>query len=236
MPQVLTTFATITCPHGGLGTSVPSSLDWVVQGGAVLVEGDAGTIACPFIVPCVGYTLRSMGLNATTINGQKVVLATDFNQSITGLPLTIVEHHHVLDDSTPAPIPPGQQAPPITPVMADKTPPVVIAVPPVAVFSTTTQLPPVIPVTFTLTTTFPLQWTLTWISEPTVGHQDLTNGLPGAIPAPAGGSWPAGTLTVVLTLSTPFLSSLAPGRHHFYMTGVSQRGLSGSAECVLTVS
>ncbi len=236
MPRVLTTLATITCPHMGMGTSVPSSSDWVVENGVVLVENDSGTLTCPFVVPCTGYTLRSMGLNATSINGQKVILETDLNFGFTGLPLTMNDHHHVFDDSTVAPIPAGQPAPAIKPALLDLTPPVVTAVPPAAAFDITTQLPPIIPITFTLSTAFPLQWTLTWISEPDGTHQDLTNGLPGANPAPAGGSWTSGALTVVLTLTTPFLAALTPGRHHFYMSGSSQRGLSGIDECVVTVS
>jgi hypothetical protein len=236
MPKVLTTLATITCPHTGMGTSVPSTMDWLVDGGAVLVEGDTGTLSCPFVVPCVGYNLRSMGLNATTIEGRKVILVTDLNQSFTGLPLTMVESHHVVDDSTPAPIPAGQEAPPLSPAMADDTQPVVVAVTPAAAFDSITQLPPAIPITFTLATAFPLQWTLTWISEPDGKSQDLTNGMPGALPLPVGGSWTTPALTVVLTLTTPFLSTLASGRHHFYMAGASQRGLSGIDECVLVVS
>jgi hypothetical protein len=236
MPQVLTTLATITCPHGGVGTSVPRSTKWTVNGGPVLVEGDTGTLTCVFPVPCVGYTLQSMGLNATNIDGRKVILVTDLNLSATGLPLKMVEHHQVEDDSTPAPIPPHQQAPALTPAMADDTPPVATVAPPGAAFDSTTQLPPVIPITFTLSAAFPLRWILTWISEPDGSHQDITNGLPGALPAPAGGAWTTPSLTVVLTLSTPFLSSLAPGRHHFYMTAVSQRGLSDAQGSVLTVS
>ena len=236
MPKVLTTLATITCPHTGYGTSVPSSSDWEVLGAPILVEGDSGTLSCTFPVPCVGYTLQSMGLNSTKINGQKVILITDVNFSKTGLPLTMTDNHNVFDDSTTTSIPAGQDAPPITPAMADAIPPVVVVTPPAAVFNTTTQMPPTIPVTFVLTTTFPLKWSLVWISVPTGSHQDLTTGLPGATPAPPGGSWSSPSLTVVLTLTIPFLSTLTPGMHYFYMTGVSQRGLTATMPCILTVS
>jgi len=236
MPQVLTTLATIVCPHTGQGTSTPSSEDWLVNGGAVLVEGATGTLSCPFIVPCVGYKLKSMGLNSTSINSRKVILVTDLNFSFTGLPLAMTEHHTMLDDSTTVPIPAGQSAPPITPAMADRVKPIVTPSPAVAAFDSTTQLPATVAITFTLVSPFPLQWSLVWISEPTAMNLDLTAGLPGASPSPAGGSWTASPLTVVLTLTLPFLSALAPGRHHFYMSGVSQRGLSGTNECVLTVS
>ena len=47
MPQVLTTNAVIVCPHGGLGTSLPTDPKWSVNGGIVLLEGDTGTLACP---------------------------------------------------------------------------------------------------------------------------------------------------------------------------------------------
>ena len=66
---------------------------------------------------------------------------------------------------------------------------------------------------------------------------DLTNGLPpGAIVAPAGGQWPSPTLVITVTLNAAFMAALGIGTHHFFMTGVSQRGLTGFAECILTVS
>src|SRR5262245_15559428 len=85
MPRVLTTNAIITCPHGGLGTTTPVTPLWQAQGGLVAAAGDPGVLSCVFIVPCVGYTLRSMGLNATTVAGRAAILATDFQQSLTGL-------------------------------------------------------------------------------------------------------------------------------------------------------
>lgn len=236
MPQVLTTNATITCPHAGVGTTTPSSQDWTVSGGAVIVEQDRGTLACPFVVPCVGYTLRSMGLNASEISHRKVILVTDFNQTDTGLPLTMVEHHQAFDESSPAAIANGAAAPAIVPAMADLVAPIVSGAPPAAVFNTTTQLPVTIPITFTLSSAFPMQWVLTLISEPTGSSQDLTNGAVGAVVAPAGGGWSSPSLPVIVTLMLPFLSALAPGAHHFYMTGVSERGLTGLGEVILTVS
>ena len=41
------------------------------------------------------------------------ILETDFNQTFTGLPLPITEHHHAIDNSTPAPVPNGGEAPPL---------------------------------------------------------------------------------------------------------------------------
>ncbi len=238
MPQVLTTNALILCPHGGKGTTVPTSPNWMVNGGVVLLEGDTGTLACPFILcPCVGYTLKSMGLNAIKVDGRSVILVTDFNQTFTGLPLVMTEFHQTLDDTTPAPLPPGQTAPPPTPPMADTTKPVVVAVPPVLAFNSMTMLPPVLPVTFSLNSAFPLKWNLTMLNGVAKINVDLTNGLPpGAIVAPPGGVWGSPSLVVTVTLNAVFMAALGPGTHHFCMTGVNQRGLSGFAECVLTVT
>ena len=71
MPKVLTANATITCPHGGVGTSIPVPPRLAtVNGGEILLDGDQGTLSCAFTVPCVGYALRSMGLNAAAIQGR----------------------------------------------------------------------------------------------------------------------------------------------------------------------
>jgi len=240
MPQVLTTNAIITCPHGGLGTSTPTDPKWTVNGGFVLLENDPGVLACPFIYPCVGYTLKSMGLNATQIDGRKVILVTDFNQSITGLPLLMVETHQVLDNSTPAPIPAGGTAPPLSPALADAIAPVVTVVPPVLAFNSVTSLPPTAIATFTLVSDFPLSWKLVVISEPVVGDMDITSAPfpPGLVVAPAGGVWDTPMLVVTVTMTAVFMASLGIGMHHFFMTGVNQRGLNAYAnpELVLTVS
>jgi hypothetical protein len=39
-----------------------------------------------------------------------------------------------------------------------------------------------------------------------------------------------------MTMTAMFMASLTPGKHRFFMTGVSQRGLSDFFEIVLTVS
>lgn len=237
MPQVLTTNALILCPHGGKGTSTPSNPKWSINGGIVLLNGDVGTLACPFVIlPCVGYTLQSMNLNATKIDGQNVMLVTDFNKSITGLPLVITEFHTTIDNSTPAPLPVGQPAPPLPPAMLDMVAPVVTAVPPILAFNSITMLPATLVVTFTLITLYPKQWLLTLINKP-LKSVDMTNGLPpGLVVQPAGGKWDSSPLTIILTMTAPFMASLTPGEHHFYMTGISQRGLSGYAEIILTVT
>ena len=238
MPQVLTTNALILCPHGGKGTSTPSNPKWSVNGGIVLLNGDVGTLACPSVIlPCVRYTLQSMNLNATKIDGQNVMLVTDFNKSNTGLPLVITEFHTTVDNSTPAPIPVGQPAPPLPPAMLDMVAPVVTAVPPILAFNSITMLPATLVVTFTLITLYPKQWLLTLINGGLKSSVDITNGAPpGLVVAPAGGNWDSSPLTITLTMTAPFMASLTPGEHHFYMTGISQRGLSDYAEIILTVT
>ena len=238
MPQVLTTNALIFCPHGGKGTSIPSDPKWSVNGGLVLLEGDTGTLACPFVIfPCIGYQLRSMGLNAARIDGRKVMLVTDFNLTFTGLPLTMTEFHTTLDDSTPAPIPAGQPAPPLSSEMLDMVPPAVIVTPPTLAFNSLTMQPVTLATTFTLTSANPMRWLLTLINEPLKTHADMTNGLPpGLTVAPAGGGWDSTPLTVTVTMTAAFMATLTSGKHHLYMTGISQRGLSGYAEFILTIT
>ncbi len=238
MPQVLTTNARIVCPHMGQGTTTPSSTKWSVNGGMVLLENDSGVLACPFVpYPCIGYRLQSMGLNATQIDGRKVIMTSDFNQSFTGLPLLMTETHTTIDNSTPAPIPAGQPAPPLSPALLDSVAPVVIGIPPVLAFNTVTMQPATLATTFTLTSVHPMKWIATLINEPLRSHTDVTNGLsPGLVVTPAGGAWNSSPLVVTLTMTATFMLALTPGLHHFYMIGVNQRGLSGFFKVVLTVS
>jgi hypothetical protein len=239
MPQVLTTNALIMCPHGGVGTTTPSDPKWTVNGGFVLLEGDTGVLACLFVqAPCSTYTLKSMGLNATTIDGRKVILVTDFNQSVTGLPLTMTEFHQVYDNSTPAPIPTGQSAPPLPGPLADAIKPEIVAVPPALGFSVTTQMPTSLVVTFTLVSDYPMQWILTLLNPKLIPpNVDLTQATSaGLVITPSGGEWSTPSLTVTVTMDALFMNALGPGEYHLFMTGVNQRGLSGFAEVVLTVT
>ena len=237
MPQLMTTNAIVTCPHGGKGTSIPSSLKWSIQGGFVLREGDTGVLSCVSVPPCATYVLKSMHLNATVIDGVPAILATDFNQTLTGLPLTIVETHTTFDNSTPAPVPAGSDAPPLSPELLDTTPPVVVPLLPAAAFSSTTMMPVTLPLVFMLTSPFPLMWTLTRVSEPSGSYADLTNGDPtGAAVVPAGGDWTTPVLTVTLTMSAAYMASLGIGTHRFYLTAVNKRGLSASDKSALAVS
>jgi hypothetical protein len=236
MPQILTTSAQIFCPHNGKGTTISSAPIWQIDSGFVTVENDVGVLSCPFApLPCGGYQLRSMGLNASQINGRKVILVSDFNQTYTLLPLRIIESHQVLDDSTPAPLQPGQSAQPLSPELADSVPPVVAPALQVLAWPSTPPGPPLV-VTFTLTTTFPLLWTLILISTPTKQKFELTNGIPSQVQvAPAGGAWPSSTFTVTVTLSPTFLAGLGKGPQDMYMTAVSKRGLSIYGQATITV-
>ena len=244
MPKVLTTNASIKCPHGGVGTSIPSDPKWTINGGIVLLENDGGTfplagpLSCSLTsVPCTAYTLKSMGLNATEVDHRKVILDTDFNLTDTRLPLLIEEFHQTFDNSTVTPLPPGQTAAPLPVELADLVKPVVTALPPILAFDLITQQPSPLEITFTLFSDHPLKWILTLLNEPGGFSLDITNGLPpGLVVAPAGGTWNTPTLVVSVTMNNLFLAGLQPRWHHFFMTAVSRRGLFSKAEVVLTVS
>src|SRR5260370_4115009 len=179
-----------------------------------------------------------MGLNATQIDGKKVILETDFNKSYTSLPLLITETHPTIDNSTPARIPAGQSAPPLPGALADLVQPVVTVIPPTLTFDTSSMMPPEFTTTFTLVSDHPMQWILTLINEaPNPSHFDVTNGIPPAlVVAPPGGSWDTPVLTVTMTMTDVFMASLGKGKHHFYMTAVSKRGLSSYVDFILTVN
>jgi hypothetical protein len=237
MPQVLTTNALIMCPHGGRGTTTPMHPKWSVSNGKVAVEGDTGILSCPFVpLPCVGYKLQSMGLNATRIDGQKVILVSDFNQTYTGLPLVMVDFHQTFDQTTPAPIPTGEVAPAPSAEMADFAAPVVITPLPTLPVPLSPPPPAPVSVSFTMTADHPLRWILTLINEPEGTHADLTNGWPGAIITPQGGDWNTPSLALTIALPPTKVATLTPGKHHLFMTAVSKRGLSGNAECILDVT
>jgi hypothetical protein len=151
-----------------------------------------------------------------------------------GLPLTMTEFHHTLDH-TNRPHPAGQAAP-LSPV-ADAVEPVVTGAPPALAFNSVTMQTVTAAATFTLTSDHPLRWMLTLINEPMQYKADLTGGLPpGLVVMPPGGAWDAPVLTVTVTMTAAFMAGLGLGRHHFYLTGVSRRGLNGYASLTLTVS
>jgi hypothetical protein len=239
MPQVMTSNGLILCPHGGKGLSAPPNPKWKINGGTVLVEGDTGVLACPFIpCLCVGFQLKSMALNATQIDGKKVILVTDFNQTFTGLPLVMAEFQQTIDQSTPAPVPPGQAAPPPAAAMADFLSPIVTPVIATYPFNYTGNTPDPLIVKFSMTTDHPLLWMLTLINEFTHKGTNLTNGAPGVTVQPSGGKWTVPSQTIDVTMAATFVKSLGPPlmKHHLFLTGVSQRGFSGHAEAIIVVS
>ncbi len=242
MPQVLTTNAMILCAHlTPAQKNPPLAPLWSINGGNVLVEGDTGTFpTCPSIFPCGGYLLRSMGLNATQIVAKRVILVTDFNQTLSGLPITMIETHPVFDNTTPAPIPDGQPAPPLPPEMTDFNKPVVSSSVTTLAFNKTSMTPPSVLVTFTLTSAHPMRWILTQIDEPgpPPGTYDRTNAPQpaGMTVNPSGGVWNISPLNINLTMTAAFMATLLPGDHRFFLTGVTQRGLSNFAEVKLTVT
>ncbi len=238
MPQVLTTNAQVSCPHGGVGTTLNTSTHWSINGGYVALDGDTGTLSCIFTPPCASYVLQSMGLNAVQMDGRKVMLVTDFTKSVTGLPLLISEIHKIVDGTIPAPLPVGQPAPPPPPAMADTTTPVVeITVPPLD-FSLSVTPPVPVTATFTLSATYPLRWIIALIHEPLPGgNEDLTGGIPGmAIVSPPGGSWDSPTLTINVTLQGEYVATFSLGKHDLYLTGITQRGLSAYAQASFQVT
>ena len=240
MPRVLTTNAQITCPHGGVGTSIPTPAPRLVtvNNGEVLLHGDQGTLTCAFVVPCVGYALNSMGLNASTIQDRAIMLDSDFIQSYTGFPLTVVETHPVFDRTLPGTPPPEGAT--IPPELGEDDKPTVSAAPPTLPFSVaafgSTGNPAALPFVFVLSSAYPLKWTL-WQVGPPATSLDLTNGLPGAVTvAPAGGTWSSPALTVSVTVIGAYAATLAPGEHTFVLTGVNRRGFSTCAQAKVVVT
>jgi hypothetical protein len=239
MPKVLTTNAQITCPHSGQGTSTPAGSVPVQAGGRVLTDGDQGTIAsCTNQVLCVSYRLTSLGLNSMYVGGKRVMLVTDFVQSNTGYPLTVTDSHQVFDHTVPVKLTPGTT--PVTPpeLREDDHPTVTVA-PPTLPFSQSgfanSGSPASLPYVFTLSSQFPRRWTLFRTGPMLSG--DITGGIPASITvAPSGGAWSTPSLTVSVTVTGTFASTLAIGTHTFVLTAVNHRGLWGMAEAKLTVS
>jgi hypothetical protein len=78
---ILTTRASILCPHGGTVTMTPTAVRVAVDGDPPLRIGDLGTIAgCPFTIgstpsPCV-RTEWMMPANRVTVEGAAVLTHT----------------------------------------------------------------------------------------------------------------------------------------------------------------
>jgi len=245
MPKVLTTSAIITCPHTGVGQSIPSQTKVTIAGAPVLVDGDTGTIPnClnlpPVGVPCAAYVLQSMKLNAVTIDSRAVIMETDFIKSATGYPLSLKESHQVDDGSMKVEVQPGETIA-TPPELQDTDQPIVTVIPPALLFSkigfTNTGAPPFLTATFTLTSQFPSQWLLTLIVPP--GSTDITSASPpGLTVTPSGGQWTVSPLTITVTLTGAFMMALPilPAKVSLVMVGINRRGRSAFIETVLGVS
>ena len=245
MPKVLTRNAVIKCPHGGIGQSIPSQTSVTIAGAPILVHGDTGVIPnCsnlpPAGVPCVGYTLTSMNLNAVTVGGRRVIIDTDFEKSFTGYPLSLTDFHKVEDRSLPVNVPPGGTFT-TPPELQDSDQPTIAALPPVLAFSkagfANTGMPLLLSLTFTVISRFPNRWMLTMIVPP--GSTDITSSAPAGLTVlPSGGSWNDSPLTVTVTLTAAYMMALPiiPAKVSFVMVGINQRGRSAFAEAVLWVS
>ena len=237
MPKLLTTSATLLCPHGGRGTSVPAHPLLMVDTGIALVDGDQGTIAgCASLPPCTSYTLHSMALNATEIDGQRAILDTDFQITDTLLPLTRVETGPTEDATVSAQVPAGQDRAPTPPALLDLDAPTVSPAALAAAFVIHTGQPATIPWVFTLSAAFPLRWRLTLLNSVQQTSTDATNGVAGLVVAPSGGQWASPVQVLSLTLTAAFMSSLGVGPHRLYVTAVSRRGQFGLAMGTITVA
>jgi hypothetical protein len=239
VPKVLTTAAVVRCPHGGQGSSMPAGTPLLFAGGAVLADGDQGTIAlCTNQVQCKTYKLSSMQLNSMYVGGKRIMLVTDFIQTDTGFPLAVTESHNVVDQTVPSPLAPG--ATPTTPpeLREDDKPAVTVTVapPPFSKSGFANSGQPVsLPFAFSLTSLFPRRWTL-WRISPGLS-QELTAGLPpGITVAPSGGAWAASPLTVAMTVTGAFVATMDVATHSFVLTAVNHRGLWGMAEAKLAVA
>lgn len=240
MPKVLTANAQITCPHGGSGTSTPAASPIAfVNGGAVLVDGDSGTIAgCANQMPCTKYPVTSLQLNAAYVSGKHVMLVTDFLQTDTGFPLKVQETHEIYDNTIPAALSAGA-APVIPPELQETDIPTVAVAPPTLPFSiatfSNTGNPAMLPYVFTLSSLFPRRWTLFRVSA--TAASDITAGVPASITVlPAGGVWATPALTVAVTITGTFAATLTPGTHQLVLTAVNHRGLAAKAQATLVVS
>ena len=88
---ILTMAATITCPHGGMATPVPSNPTVLVANSPVLVMTDVTMIAgCVFNIsgapaPCLSiqWTVPAV---STTVNNVQVLLATSIGLCMGGSP------------------------------------------------------------------------------------------------------------------------------------------------------
>ncbi len=237
MPHVLTTNATVVCPHLGQGSGIPTDDRWHINGGRVLLEGDRGVIAgcVQILAPCLKYQLHSMGLNATSVGGRPVMLTTDLVLTNTGCPLVMLESHGVVDNSTPAPLPPGSSSTELPPELQEGDRPVVSASPNSLTYTSARA-----DFLFTFTSRFPGGWKLTFapLATSTLEIEDWTSGAIADVDVdPSGGIWRDATMHVTVTIKKRKLDSMFPGEKHYVtLTAFNQRGLAHHATVELTKS
>ena len=235
MPKIWTANAKVSCPHGGGGTSqaIPPRLA-KISGGEILLDGDQGVFdspPCTNTPPCVGYACRSMGLNATSIQGRPVMLVSDFTQTYTGFPVTVVESH-VVDDKTLPGTPPatGQVIPP---EMQETDTPTVVCVPPSApvLDRGLQQHEPAGDAALHLLALEPVPAEVDALAGRAAGdaarrhrrHPGQVTVVPvGASPD---GTWSSPSATVSVTITGTYAATLAPGNHEFVLTAVNRAGL-----------
>lgn len=237
MPLIMTQNALVKCSHGGTGINIPSQHKVFVKGIPVLIDGDRGVIPdCTFPLaggpPCASYELNSMKLNSAYIDGKNIMLVTDFIVSDTGFPLIITETHFVEDNTTPAPLKPGE-TPMIPPFLLNVVKPVVSAVPPSFTFKKSAPAPTMFTFTFTLNSIFPLKWQLTKLNKQV--HDDIQDFTSNIKVTPKGGIWNSNVMRIRLNLEPTYMQTLIDGEHYFVMVGIDQRGNAGYTMATLVI-
>ena len=244
MPLIMTKNAIVTCPHGGTGTNIPTQNKVFVKDSPVMVDGDSGSVLGCMLpltmgLPCKSYQLNSMKLNSTYIDGKNIMLITDYVLSDTGYPLIISETHFVEDNTTPAPLKPGEE-PSFPPFLLNLIKPQVQIAPPssykysISGVSGLSKPPPLTPFVFTLMSTFPLKWKLTELLQPDV-IKDLTdnNMVTIMMGGKKGGEWNDNILKA--NLKIPKTEILSIGKYYFTMTAIDQRGNADYANAEIKV-
>jgi hypothetical protein len=82
--HILTMTSTVQCPHGGMGTAIPSQTKVRIDGAPVLLESDVHTVAgCSLNNPCVQIAW-SAGAQKVSVNGTAVLIRTSMGQCKSG--------------------------------------------------------------------------------------------------------------------------------------------------------
>lgn len=240
MPLIMTKNAIVTCPHGGTGTNIPTQNKVFVKGSPVMVDGDSGSIlGCTFPALggplCVSYKLNSMKLNSAYIDGKNIMLVTDYVLSNTGFPLIISETHFVEDNTTPAPLKPGEK-PSFPPFLLNLIKPQVQVTPPSSYTYSLSSNPPTVPTIFdfTLFSSFPLEWKLTELKKQPLPPDIIKDLTDSYMVTPKGGEWSDNILKINLKIPSTEFSSV--GKYFFTMTAIDQRGNADNANAEVEIT